>query len=82
MEKQRNAKWGIHFILDVASLLKQIADLNVRLEEIRIRKSNNVLQFSQEYQNLNQERLELCGKDLKAAKELLLRSTLATLFGV
>ena len=82
MEKQRNAKWGIHFKLDVARLLKQIADLNVRLEEIRIRKSNYVLQFSQEYQNLNQERLELSGKDLKAGKELLLRTTLATLFGV
>ena len=88
-EKQPNDKWGAHFKLDVARLLEQIADLNVRLEEIEIRKCIamsmagpvNVLQFDQEYQNLYQEWHELSRKDLKAGKELLLCNTLATLFG-
>ena len=61
-EKQPNAKWGNHFNLDVARLLEQIADLNVRLEE--------------EY-----SWLESASNVLKPAKELLLRTTLATLFG-
>ena len=60
-EKQPNAKWGNHFNLDVARLLEQIADLNVRLEE--------------EY-----SWLESASNVLKPAKELLLRTTLATLF--
>ena len=60
-EKQPNAKRGNHFNLDVARLLEQIADLNVRLE--------------QEYQWL-----ESATNVLKPAKELLLRTTLATLF--
>ena len=86
-EKQPNAKWGNHFKLDVARLLEQIADLNVRREEMRSDKElaqsfYNVLQFDQEYQNLHQEWLELVRKDLKAGKELLLRTTLATLFRV
>ena len=87
MEKQPNAKWGNNFKLDVARLLEQIADLNVRREEMRSDKElaesfYNVLQFDQEYQNLHQEWLELVRKDLKAGKELLLRTTLATLFRV
>ena len=79
-EKQPNAKWGNHFNLDVARLLEQIADLNVHLEQIRIHKFNNVLQFNQEYQNVHQEWLESARKVLKPSKELLLRTTLATLF--
>ena len=78
-EKQPNAEWGNHFNLDVARLLKQIADLNVRLE-LRIRKSNNVLQFDQEYPNFHQEWLESARKQLKLGNELLLCTTLATLF--
>merc|ERR1712166_70171 len=81
----KHPKWGNHFKLDVARLLDQIADLhlNVRREEIRSRKeNNNVLQFDQEHQNLYQKWLELSRKDLKVGKELLLRTALATLFGV
>jgi len=85
VEKEKHPKWGNNFKLDVARLLEQIADLhlNVRREEIRSRKeNNNVLQFDQEHQNLYQEWLELSRKDLKVGKELLLRTALATLFGV
>ena len=82
------AKWGNHFKLNVSGLLEQIAELNVRREEIRsFKEFNNVLQFDQEYQdleiqNLYQEWLETTRKELKARKERLLRTSFATLFGV
>ena len=78
-EKQPNAEWGNHFNLDVARLLEQIASIE-RLEQKRIRKSNSVLQFNQEYQNFHQEWLESARKQLKLGNELLLCTTLATLF--
>ena len=90
-EKQPIAKfpkWGNHFKLNVSGLLEQIAELNVRREEIRsFKEFNNVLQFDQEYQdleiqNLYQEWLETTRKELKARKERLLRTSFATLFGV
>jgi len=90
-EKQPIAKlpkWGKHFKLNVSGLLEQIAELNVRREEIRSHKElNNVLQFDQdqdlEIQNLYQEWLETTRKELKARrKERLLRTSLVTLFGV
>ena len=78
-EKQPNAKWGNHFNLDVARLLEQIASID-RLEQKRIRNSNSVLQFGQEHQNFHQEWLESARKQLKLGNELLLCTTLATLF--